>query len=119
MSCDDMCGHLHGKSPLLSLFFDMKMNCPFDYMYLCCSHSCFGDESFLGSLKRSRREQPTTTINNIFADEKIYDMSYLDPNVHRDYFVYFKNLYQIQFNAIIDNTFSLYCCFLRGIVKFS
>ncbi|CAF3343086.1 unnamed protein product [Rotaria socialis] len=83
------------------------------------SHSCFGDESFLGSLKRSRREQPTTTINNIFADEKIYDMSYLDPNVHRDYFVYFKNLYQIQFNAIIDNTFSLYCCFLRGIVKFS
>lgn len=27
---------IHGKSPLLSLFFDMQMNCPFDYMHLCC-----------------------------------------------------------------------------------
>ncbi len=27
---------IHGKSPLLSLFFDIQMNCPFDYMHLCC-----------------------------------------------------------------------------------
>jgi hypothetical protein len=105
------------------------------------THACFGDESFLGSLKRSRRgnvripyqifksyllrdyqfseEQSTTTINSIFVDEKIYDKSYLDPNVHRDYFTDFKNLYQIQFNAIIDDTFSLYCRLLRGMVKFN
>lgn len=27
---------IHGKSPLLSLFFDIQANCPFDYMHLCC-----------------------------------------------------------------------------------
>ncbi|CAF3566635.1 unnamed protein product [Rotaria socialis] len=27
---------VHGKSPLLSLFFNVQVNCPFDYMHLCC-----------------------------------------------------------------------------------
>ncbi|CAF3273227.1 unnamed protein product [Rotaria sp. Silwood2] len=27
---------IHGKSPLLSLFANVQINCPFDYMHLCC-----------------------------------------------------------------------------------
>ncbi|CAF1584340.1 unnamed protein product, partial [Didymodactylos carnosus] len=105
------------------------------------AHGCFGDESFLGTLKKSRKgniriphqifksyllrdsqqdeEHTTATTDSLFVDEKIYDNSYLNLNVHQDYFAEFKNLHQIQFNQIINTDFSLYCRFLRGIVKFN
>lgn len=79
------------------------------------AHGCFGDESFLGILKRSRRgnrriphqilksyllrdcilndEHAKTTVNNIFLDEKIFDKSYLNLNVHQNYFIPFQTRY--------------------------
>ncbi|CAF4959012.1 unnamed protein product [Rotaria sp. Silwood1] len=184
---------IHRKSPLLSLFVNVQINCPFDYTCIYVvgniqdvvtvepllddyrknvsvvygdkklqlyslhahrylvqqvlshgalfTHGCFGDESFLGILKRSRRsniripyqifksyllrdsqyaeEQTTITVNNIFVDEKVYDTSYLNQDVYRDYFTNFRNLCQVQFNETVDNTFSLCSRFQRGIIKFS
>ncbi|CAF3434153.1 unnamed protein product [Rotaria socialis] len=105
------------------------------------AHGCFGDESFLGTLKRSRRgnrripyqilksyllrdcilndEHPKTTVNSIFLDEKIFDNSYLNLNVHQNYFIPFQKLFQLQFNEKIDKNFSVYCRYQRGMVKFS
>ncbi|CAF3097655.1 unnamed protein product [Rotaria socialis] len=105
------------------------------------AHGCFGDESFLGTLKRSRtwnrripfqifksyllrdwelnQEHTKTTVNSIFIDEKIFDKSFVNLNVHDDYFNDFQVLYKIQFKEAMNENFSLYCRFQRGIVKFS
>ncbi|CAF4491093.1 unnamed protein product [Rotaria sp. Silwood2] len=105
------------------------------------AHGCFGDESFLGTLKRSRRgnirvpyqifksyllrdsqyneEQSTMTIDKLFIDEKIYDDSYLSIKVRQDYFVEFKKLYLHLFNETINTDFPLFCRFVRGTLKFN
>ncbi|CAF3436936.1 unnamed protein product [Rotaria socialis] len=105
------------------------------------AHGCFGDESFLGTLKRSRtgnrripfqifksyllrdwelnQEHTKTTVNSIFIDEKTFDKSFVNLNVHDDYFNDFQVLYKIQFKEAMNENFSLYCRFQRRTVKFS
>ncbi|CAF1646197.1 unnamed protein product [Didymodactylos carnosus] len=103
------------------------------------STGCFGDESFLGVLKKFRKgniripyqifksyllrdlsynEQQPLSLDDVFTKSKIYDTSYINKNIQATYMNDFKTTFNTLFQQTVDKNI-LYCRLNRGLVKFN